>query len=904
MIRHPLWIPIVCIFLFIVNKTFSQSIEDLRISGTYKNVPLKQFFDQIESENNISVFYKKDWVDSLQINQTFTNHPVTRVLNQVLKGSDLSFAFFQDNAIVLFPRYSAQRYLSNKDDDYSLIIGDPLNEGRYKYAKIKGKIRDGATGENLVGAVVYSSKTGVGVSTNSSGEYEIDLPTGEQSLQISFMGFEQYSQKIKLIESGSTDFELFEETHNIGEVTVVADETQVARTQMSMVKVNSKLIKELPVLMGEADVIKSIVMMPGVQTVGELSSGFNVRGGDTDQNLVLIDGAPVFNTSHLFGFFSMINPDAVREVSLFKGGIPASYGERVSSVMDVGLKNGNKDKVMFYGGLGLINSRFTLEGPFVKDKNSTFIVGGRSTYSDWLLRQTKDADFINSVAHFYDINAKADFALGKKNHLKVMAYHSYDEFNLNSNSLYGYGNYIGSLNWKLNITNKLISNLELAYSKYDFNVDQVETELGEEDYILESGIDYKSAKYQLSYLFSEKHRINIGGKYIDYHLRPGAIKPANDISFIIPEKVDNEDMVERGAFIDDEFDIFDKLTLNLGMRYSNFTNYGESKVYLYDQYHSRDLNYVVDSLMFGKGEKVADYKGFEPRISLKYELNSGATVKLSYQKVNQYVHQISNTSVISPADFWKSSDYYIKPLESEQFAVGYFTDLKNKQLELSTEIYYKQLKNLSEYKNGASLIMNHHLETAMIQANGYAYGLEVHLKKPTGRLNGWISYTFSRTMRKAENEYREETINKGKYYPSIYDKPHDLSAVANYKISRRWRFSANFVFASGRPVTLPELRYNYGGSQVVYFSDRNKYRMPPYHRLDVSITFDENLRKKRMWKGSWTFSIYNLYSRHNPYSVYYKRSTLDTFKGYGMYELFKLSIIGVPIPSLTYNFKF
>lgn len=899
-----------CIALFILLFLFgitsiAQSIQERNISGTYTGAPLKHFFEDLEKKEHIKTFYKDQWVDTVTITYTFTNRPLVQVLNKLFENSRLKYVIFQGDAIIVYPRNIDQRYLTTKTDQNLLVIGDPLNEGRYKKAVLKGKVIDGANGDILPGASVYSQQSRKGVTSNSKGEYEIELPTGSHDMKIFFMGYEQNNQPIKLIENGKADFELYDETINLEEVKVVSNEASISRSQMSMVRISSKVMKELPVLMGEADVIKSMTTMPGIQSVGELSSGFNVRGGNTDQNLVLVDGAPVFNTSHLFGFFSMLNPDAVRDVTLFKGGIPARYGERVSSVMEVGLKDGNKDKVALYGGLGIINSRFTLEGPFKKGKNSTFIIGGRSTYSDWLLRKTRNAELMNSVANFYDVNAKLNLALGKKNQLELLAYNSFDAFNLNQGSLYNYGNTIGSLNWRTKLSKKLMADLKLTYSEYDFDVQEKNEQNSAENYILKTGLVYKSGQYQFSYTPTDKHRLNAGAKYIDYFFQPGEIKPAQQESNIIAEKVDNEKAVETGMFIDDEFDLTRKLTLNLGLRYSQYANYGPSTVYLYDPEHTREVSYITDSIQFGKNEQVIAYNGWEPRISMKFNLENGGSVRMSYQKINQYVNQISNTSVASPADFFKSSDYYIKPLRSQQFAIGYFKDYQEGRYEASTEVYYKDLENLPEYKDGAVLLMNKHIETDMISANGYSYGFEMLLKKATGRLNGWISYAYARTMREADNLYREETINKGNYYPSVYDKPHDLSVIANYLISRRWRFSANFEYMSGRPATLPELKYTIGEAQLVYYSDRNKYRMPPYHRMDVSLTFDENLRKKRVWKGSWTLSVYNLYGRHNPYSVYYKKNLPENVReGEKLFELFKLSVIGVPIPSLTYNFRF
>ena len=893
------------IFVLLLNFTISaQNIQEKIITGNFQKVSLEQFFRTIEKDYGIHFYYKAEWVKPYVINQAFKDMPLIQALNLIFDRQSLTFKFFQNNSVVIFPKGSDGRNVSGSNEPQVIVIGDPLNEGRYATAKLKGKILDGKNSEPLAGAVIFHPQTGIGTTTNASGNYELDLPTGDHTLQVSFMGYEVLNQKIKLIESGRADFELFEETHNLEEVTVTGDGTKASKAQMSMIKVNSRIMKELPVMMGEADIIKSVIMMPGIQSVGEMSSGFNVRGGNTDQNLVLMDGAPVFNTSHMFGFFSMINPDAVQDVTLFKGGIPASYGERISSIMDVKLKDGNTENIKFYGGIGLINSRFTLEGPFVKKKKSTFLIGGRTTYSDWIMRQSKNAQFMNSVAHFYDINGTLNLVLGQNNTLKLMGYTSNDVFNLNSNSLYTYGNLISSANWKANISKKLISNLNLSYSKYDFTLDKKDADLAADDYRLKTGLEYGSMKYILSWLPNEKHRINTGIQTIGYKISPGEILPASNPTNVVPKKVANEQSIEMGAFIDDDFDLSASTALSVGIRYARFMSMGPTTVLNYDPNQTINSGSVIDSTVYGAWKTAKMYQGIEPRLSMKFNLASTGSIRLSYQRMHQFMNQVSNTSVISPADFWKSSDSHILPLISDQFAVGLFKTPQKGLFETSAEVYYKNLQNLPEYKNGAVLVMNHHVETDIINANGYSYGLELFLKKNAGRLNGWVSYTYSRTMRKTDNTFDEDVINSRKYYPSVYDKPHDLSTVMNYQISRRWRFSGNFVLSSGRPVTLPEQKYTYDGRQIVYYSDRNKYRMPPYHRMDVSITLDENLRKKRMWKGSWTFSVYNLYGRKNPYSIFYRKDASIQTTNKEQYAIYKLSIIGVPVPSITYNFKF
>jgi hypothetical protein len=895
---------LIVIFIFSPLTGRSQKIQEIKISGTLAGTPLSEFLDSIETNNGIKFFYKGEWIKTVEVTQSFNNLPLTTALTLIFRNKGLTYRTFQQNSVIIFPIDSENQPGFGTKESKILVIGDPLNLGRYQRVRLQGKISDGKNEETLAGAVIFNIESGKATTTDAKGRYTLELPSGDLHLRISFIGFEDLNQSIRLIQNGNADFELFESSHPIGEVTVVGDDARATRAQMSMIRMSSVTLKELPVLMGEADLIKSLVMMPGVQSTGEMSSGFNVRGGNTDQNLVLLNGAPVFNITHLFGFFSMINPDAVQDVTLYKGGIPAIYGERISSVMDIQMKEGRKENFGINGGIGLIDSRLNIEGPLGKLKKSSFFIGGRSTYSDWLLRQTRNPTFMNSVAHFYDLNGTANIEFSPKNHLKLMGYTSSDVFNLNSSSLYHYDNLLGSVNWKLNFSDKVISNFTLAYSKYSTKTDTHDPLRPGDDYTLNSNIRYGSIKYIVSLFPTPSQRINMGFQSVEYLINPGKLEPSLSTGNILSASMKKEQSAEMALFVDDDFDLTDKLAFNTGLRYTRFFNFGPGMVYHYLPDQSRSAGTITDSTMFNPGKIIKSYQGLEPRLAIKYSLENGGSIKLSYQRIHQFVNQVSNTAVISPADYWKLADPYIAPLINDQIALGFFKNPEKGNYEASAEIYYKKLQNLLEYKNGAQLILNQHIETDLLMARGYSYGIELLAKKNNGRLNGWVSYTYSRTLRKTDGRFADDIINGGKYYPSVYDKPHDLSAVMNYKISRRWRFSGNFVFSSGRPITLPEQKYVIGGNQVVYYSERNKYRMPPYNRMDVSITLDENLRKKRGWKGSWTLSVYNLYGRKNPYSVFYRKDASVQSTAINQYAIYELSIIGVPVPSITYNFKF
>lgn len=881
----------------------AQTAEEVRISGNFQNQSLNVFFNEISEKYKVRFYYKDSWVEPVIISRTFTNTPLIQALNLVLEETGLTFSVFQENEIVVFKKALDTR--TNFDElQQVLVIGDPVNIGRYKTARLSGTVADGKTGETLVGAVIQSNLPGKGATTNSNGEFQLDLPTGEQILKISFVGFESSNVKIRLIENGFAEFQVFEESHSIGEVTVVGQEADLPRSQMSMVQMSALEMKRLPALMGEVDVLKGLTMLPGVQTVSELSSGFNVRGGNTDQNLILVEGSPVFNSSHLFGFLSLINPDLVENVRLFKGGMPVKYGERVSSVLEVDFRDGDSDAIRVKGGLGIINSRLSVEGPLTKNKKLTFIAGGRSSYTSWVLKKIPDVNISNSVTNFYDISGKATYKLDAHNKISAMGYISNDEFSTSAESVTEYGSKLANVSVNTRLAEPLYSEAQLSFSQYKYRLTDFASQKPAEAYHLDNSLQYVSGSFNLKWHVTPRHNADAGFKIIANQIDPGEIVPFQELTVIGRQKLNREKTLEWAAYISDEFEILPQFTIAGGLRYTGFSNIGTPLVYIYDPAFPVSEKTIIDSLSFGEREVSKTYRGIEPRFSLIYEWAMGTTVKLNYQRTRQNIFQLSNSAVISPAETWKAADYHLKPVISDQFAIAIESNSWKKDYDFSTEIYYKNLQNLVEYKNGARLLMNQHVETVLIPTDGFSYGIELSAKKQAGRLTGYASYVFARTMQKNTGDFDEEKLWKGEFYRSVYDRPHDLSLTTTYNISRRWKLSGNFVFISGRPVTLPELQYTYAGEKLVYYSERNKYRMPPYHRMDVSISLDQNLKKKRMWKGSWTLAVYNAYGRKNPYSVYYKKSPPGITNEYRNYSLYKLSVIGIPVPSLTYNFVY
>ena len=711
----------------------AQNVEDVRLTERFQEQPMREFLEILRQKYHVKVFYKESWVAPFTITKTFVDVPLIQALNDVFGESELSYTLFQDNAVAVFRRAMDTR---SKYDEFSqlLVIGDPINIGRHKSAVLKGRVLDGKTEDPLMGAVVYNNKLQRGASSNVNGEFQIELPTGDHELQISFVGFQSSRQKIRLIEDGTADFPIFEESLNIAEVTVIGEQTDLPRSQMSMSQMNSLEIKQMPALLGEVDILKGLTIFAGVQTVSELSSGFNVRGGNTDQNLILINGSPVFNSSHLFGFLSLINPDLVEDVRLFKGGLPTKYGERVSSVMDVNFKEGNAETIRLRGGIGIINSRLTLDGPLSKNKKLTFIAGGRSSYTNWIFKEIPDVDISQSVTNFYDASAKFTYKFNAHNKMSAMAYVSNDEFSTSKESVTKYGSVLGNLAVNSRFAETFYGELQLAFSEYDYRLTDFAGQSPQAAYYLSNQLQYASGAYNFKWHPSPRHNAEAGFKAVYNQIKPGEITPVNTETLIESRVLDSEELLEWAAYLSDEFEILPQFSISAGLRYTNFSNIGTRTVYLYDPEQPMTPETVIDSLAFGKNEASKTYGGIEPRFSLNYDISFGTSLKMSYQRTRQNVFQLSNNAVISPAETWKSADYHLKPIISDQLALGIGNNTLMKNYALSAEVYYKHLQNLIEYKNGAQLIMNRHIETALVPTRGYSYGIELSASKKTGRL--------------------------------------------------------------------------------------------------------------------------------------------------------------------------
>jgi hypothetical protein len=903
-VKSFIWSAIKAIVTGIIFLSFTKPVVS-QTSNQGNFLSIDQLIPLLENKYPIQFFYKPEWFRNKTFPASILGLSFRETLSRIQTTSDLSLVTIDSVLYIFIPVKPPVKPRIQEENPDLLIIGNPDDYGKYARATFHGKILDGKDGKPLAGATIFIDNLKIGANSDKNGDYHLQAPVGEHTIRISYMGYDDTKEKIKLVSDGAMNFKVYEKAIKLSEVVVYAEraESNVSGTQMSIVKLDLKAIKELPLSMGGRDIIKSISLMPGVQTIGEFGTGFNVRGGSADQNLILIEDVPIFNLSHLFGLISVVNSDGISNVTLLKAGISAKYGERASSVMDIQLGAVNPDKTTVKGGIGIINSSLYVETPLI-DKKINLLIGARSSYSNWLLHSIPDIDLMNSSAHFYDAEALLSFNVNDRNKIDLFGYLSNDRFGFAGTTDYKYTNLLGSLRWKHTFSNQFFFNLTAGISDYRFQVSESDTSRLWEAYRINSGLLYKNTKWNFSWLPNGNHSIDFGINAALYNIQPGKLTGLSDSTIINPAQMLPEKALESAIYITDNFTLSPKLGFDVGMRYSLYTYLGPNKVYIYQSGVPRSRASVIDSLMYGNNKPICRYSGLEPRISLRFTLSNNSSVKLSYNRIHQYVNLVSNTAVMAPTDVWKLSSPNLKPLTCDHFAVGYFKNFKNNMYETSLEVYYKSLTNAIEYKNGADLLLNPYLEADLTNVRGYNYGVELYVKKNTGRLTGWASYTFSRSLQQSHGVFTEDKINDNQIFPSNFDRPNNLILNANYHISKRWRFNGTFTYSTGRPVTLPELKFDYQGYQLLYYSDRNKYRLPDYHRLDVSMTLDESLKIKRKWKDSWTFSIINLYGRKNAYSVFYQKGAHLVSNEYRQYDTYMLYIIGRPLPMLTYNFTF
>ncbi|WP_116788417.1 TonB-dependent receptor [Flavobacterium psychrotrophum] len=765
---------------------------------------------------------------------------------------------------------------------------------------LSGTIADSGSNETLIGASVYIKETQTSTTTNEYGFFSLSLPKGIYTVQVSYVSFGTIEETVTLNSNVRKNFGLVSGSEELEEVVISGDKPKanIRTPQMSMNKLSVAEIKKMPAVLGEVDVLKSILQLPGVTNAGEGASGFNVRGGAADQNLVLLDEATLYNSSHLFGFFSVFNSDAIKDLRLYKGGIPARFGGRVASVLDIYQKEGNNKEYHMTGGIGLISSRLLAEGPIVKERGS-FLIGGRASYAHLFLKLANN----DNSAYFYDLNAKLSYKLTENNNLYLSGYFGRDAFDISDSFSNLYGNSLINLRWNHLFSDKLFSNLSMIYSDYYYGM-----KLDFIGFNWDSGIKNYNLKYDFKHYVSDKLKLSYGLNAVYYDFNPGTITPVGNTSSVNPDQLDKKYALEPAIYADAEQELSDKITVSYGLRYSLFYRMGSQTLNTYANNQAVVFNNALKiyeeatptgTRHYSSGQTIADFNNLEPRAGISYKLNDDQSIKASYNRMAQYIHLISNTASATPLDVWAPSDNFIKPQLLDQYALGYFRNFKNDAYSLEAEAFYKTVKNRIDYIDGADLIANNTIEQVVLNGRSRAYGLELLIRKNEGRLTGWISYTLSRAEQQTPGRTAAETgINNGEWYKSGYDKLHNLSVTGAYDLNKKWQLGAIFTLQSGRPVTYPNGQYQYGDIIVPSYGLRNEERLPAYHHLDISATYTPHPERKKGFKGEWVFSIYNLYNRQNASSI-----TFSQNEDRGNNEATRLSIFGM-IPSVTYNFKF
>lgn len=764
---------------------------------------------------------------------------------------------------------------------------------------LSGIVSEEKSNETLIGVNIVFPEIGAGTTTNEYGFYSITLPKGTYSIVVSYLGYQTITETIELNDNISNNIGLAESLENLDEVIITKniEKLNIKNPQMSVNTLTSGTIKQIPVVLGEADVIKAITLLPGVTNAGEASSGFNVRGGAADQNLILLDEAIIYNSSHLFGFFSVFNPDAIKDIRLYKGGIPSRYGGRVSSVLDIYQKEGNSKTFNLNGGIGLVASRLLAEGPLKKDKGS-FLVGGRSSYAH-LFFPIFD---LKNVAYFYDLNTKLSYKLNDRNNIYLSGYFGRDVFEIQDSFENTYGNSVINFRWNHLFSDKLFSNLSLIYSDYYYSLNLNFVEF---DWI--SGIQNFNLKYDLKHYLNDKLKLEYGLNSIYYRFNPGEINPTSESSGINPLKLIDKFAFENAVYVDVEHKISNKLALSYGLRFSTFLRLGQDELNVYannrpvifnDNLKIYEKADPIDTETFKRRDVIADFYNLEPRFSIAYQITSNSSVKASYNRMSQYLHLLSNTNSPTPLDVWSPSGKYIKPQLLDQFAIGYFKNFNNDDYSLEFEGFYKTIKNRIDYIDGADLIANNAIEQVILNGKARAYGLELLLRKNSGRFNGWLAYTLSKSEQQTKGITPNELgINNGDWYNTPHDKTHDISLTTSYKLNDRWEISSNFLFQTGQPATFPNGQYVYNGIVIPNYGQRNTNRLPSYNRLDISFKYQPKQSVNKKWQGHWVFGVYNVYNRKNAASINFSQNATT-----GVNEATRLSIFGI-VPSISYNFK-
>ena len=889
------------------------------VTARIDTLTIEQALLRLENQTGYRFYYDTAQLDTTKIILEPERLSLPQVVEKLLEGTGLQFAIDQHKNVFIARNLALQTRLPDSffDTDPANVATE-LNEinpvpsavaaaddkiyniGRRTSGApggshiLNGYVRDAKTGEPIPAATVQVAGTNLGTVTDQFGYYTLSVPAGRQALSIQSLNMEDANRRLMVYGSGTLNIDMAQKILSLKNVVISAEKTRNVRgTALGMQQLDIQTIKQVPVVFGEADIMRVVLTTPGVKTVGEASTGLNVRGGSADQNLVLFNDMNIYNPAHFFGLFSAFNPEMVQDVELYKGSIPSKFGGRASAVVNITSREGNKKNFAGSAGIGLLTSRLNIEGPIVKDKSS-FIAGGRTTYANWLLDRLP-GEYRNSEAGFYDLNLVISHEINKKNTLYLTGYTSNDRFNLNSDTMYRFGNYNGSLKWKHTFSNKLFAVFTTGYDQYEYSISSDKNPISAYD--LSFNIQQGYFKAHFNYFQSAVHTLEFGVNSNYHKLNPGSYLPVGNESLVNPTVMNPEQALESAVYLSDKFNITPSLTLESGIRYSLYNYLGPADVNKYPENLPKTSENLLGTDSYSKGKVIHTYQGPEFRLGIRQMLSGSFSVKAGYNSLRQYIHMLSNTAAMAPTDIWKLSDPNIRPQFSDQLSLGVFKNVKENTIELSLEGYYKRIRNYLDFKSGAILVMNPHVETDVMHTQGKAYGAEFMAKKLTGKLNGWISYTYSRILLKADQASTGEMINDGKYYPSNYDKPHDVTVIGNYRVSHRFSVSLNGTYSTGRPITLPIGRYYYAGGMRTLYGDRNGHRIPDYFRLDASMNIEGNHKLSQKTKNSWTIGVYNITARRNPYSVYYVSEN-------GLVKGYKLSIFGTAIPYINFNIRF
>jgi hypothetical protein len=863
-------------------------------------MPFNTFIGQMEKRTGIRFFYHPDWTSYLVVERAYVDMPLRTVLDQVLEGSPITYTVFYDYGIILMkdPTDAIEREqllnhaVAERKQVKQVTIGSPAEYRPNKLVTLRGSITDERFSSAVKKATVSVLNQDAGTTTNDQGYYELILPAGEYVVSFRHANYAEKIIDLRLFTTGRLNVEL-EEIAIVLEEVVVTEESLAAQS-IGQLTLNVTELKRAPSFLGEVDIIRLVQTQAGVTTVGEVAAGFNVRGGGVDQNLVLYECIPVFNTSHAFGLFSAFNAEAVSGASFYKSGIPADYGGRVSSVLNVTAREGSAERWTGGGGIGLLSTTLHLEGPLKRD-TTTLAASFRTTYSNWMLDLVNSsyASLENSSVNFYDGSLKLAHKFSSKSKLTFSGYLSQDKMRLTNDTLFQWNNFTSSVRWDKSVNEFLFYSVTVGAGRYSYTLYEPDPA---QAFKLNYQITYPTLKIDFNHTRKRPRTFGVQATY--YAFEPGTRTPTSEQSSVPPVIIAEERALEAAFYYSETFRWGERTFIDAGIRYAVYGRIGPGKEYIYQSDAPLEPRNIIDSVLYAGGELMKTYSGPEPRLSVRYMLNREASIKLGYHRLYQFIHLVSNTAAVTPVDVWQASNTFFRPQLANQLAAGYFRNLKDNTYELSGEVFYKHIENILEFKDGAKLILNDKLETALLSGTARAYGLELTGNKLRGRLQGGINYTYSRSLRQVSGTYANETINNGEWYPANFDQPHVGNVYWRYGISRRHFFTGAFTYRTGRPISLPEQVYYIDRIGISDFAERNTYRLPDYHRLDLAFVIEGNHKRKKLWEGTWLISAYNVYARENAYSVFFQQDESGILKPY------QLSVIGTIIPTVTYNFKF